>query len=107
MLSTALLPLCTPKPSKLDFPGGSVVKDLPASAGDTGDMGLIPGSGGSPGGGNCNPLQHSCLRNPTDRGTCGATVHGVAKESDTTERLNNNMADHHPMVVGGFNISGR
>ena len=50
------------------FPGGSVVKDLPASAGDTGDMGLIPGSGGSPGGGNGRPLEHSCLDNPMDKG---------------------------------------
>ena len=37
----------------------------------------------------------------------GATVHGVAKELDTTEWLNNNAVDHHPMVMGGFNISGR
>ena len=50
------------------FPGGSVVKDLPASAGDTGDMGLIPGSGGSPGGGNGNPLEYSCLENSMDSG---------------------------------------
>ena len=81
-----------------------VVKNPSANAQDTS---LIPGSGGSPGGGNGNPLQHSCLRNPRDRGTCGATVHGVAKESDITEWLNNSMADHHPMVVGGFTISGR
>ena len=43
--------------------------NLPASAGDARDMGLIPGSGGSPGGGNGNPLQYSCLENPMDRGT--------------------------------------
>ena len=47
------------------FPGGSVVKNLPAKAGDEG---LIPGSGRSPGGGNGNPLQYSCLVNPLDRG---------------------------------------
>ena len=46
------------------FPGGSVVKNLPANAGD---MGLIPGLGRSPGGGNGNPLQYSCLDNPKDR----------------------------------------
>ena len=51
-----------------DFPGGSVVKNLPANAGDTGDMGSIPGLGGSPGEGNGNPLQYSCLENPMDRG---------------------------------------
>ena len=50
----------------LGFPAGSVVKNLPANAGDTG---LIPGSGRSPGEGNGNPLQYSCLGNPMDRGT--------------------------------------
>ena len=51
------------------------------------DMGSIPGSGRSPGGGNGNPLQYSCLENPMDRGAWWAIVHGVAKESDTTEQL--------------------
>ena len=51
-----------------DFPGDSVVKSPPASAGDTEDVGLIPASGSSPGEGNCNPLQYSCLGNPRDRG---------------------------------------
>ena len=45
----------------LGIPGGSVVENLPATAGDTRDSGLIPGSGGPPGGGNGNPLQYSCL----------------------------------------------
>ena len=45
-----------------------MVKNLPANAGDTGDMGSIPGSGRSPGGGHGSPLQYSCLENPTDRG---------------------------------------
>ena len=56
-----------------------MVKNLPAHAGDTGDVGLIPGSGRSPGGGNGNPLQYSCLENPMDRGAWWAIVHGVAK----------------------------
>jgi len=60
-----------------NFPGGSMVKNLPANAGDTGDAGLIPGSGRSPGGVNDNPLQYSCLKNSMDRGW--ATVHGLAK----------------------------
>jgi len=47
-------------------------------------MDLIPGSGRSPGEGNDNPLQYSCLENPMDRGACGATDYGVAKELDTT-----------------------
>ena len=56
----------------------------PASAGD---MGSIPGSGRSPGGGNGNPLQYFCLENPMDRGAWWATVHGAAKKSDRTEQL--------------------
>ena len=63
------------------FPGGSVVKNLPANAGDEGS---IPGSGRSPGGGNGKPLQYSYLENSIDRGTWWTTVHGVTKESDTT-----------------------
>ena len=50
------------------FPGGTVVKNLPANAGDTRDVGLIPGSGISPGEGNGKPLQYSCLGNPMHRG---------------------------------------
>ena len=53
------------------------------SACNAGDAGLIPGSGRSPGGGNGNPLQYSCLENPMDKGAWWGTVHGVAKESDT------------------------
>ena len=60
-----------------------MVKNLLASAGDAGDMGSIPGLERSPGGGNGNPLQYSCLENFMDRGTWWATVHGIA-ELDTT-----------------------
>ena len=60
-------------------PGGSVVKNLPTSAGDTRDVGLIPGSGRSPGEGHGNPLQNSSLENALDRGDWQATVHGLAK----------------------------
>ena len=66
------------------FPAGSVVKNRPAKAGDRGDTSLIPGSGRSPEGGQDNPLQSSCLKNPVDKGVWRATVHGVTKESDTT-----------------------
>ena len=55
------------------------VKNLPVNVGDTGGMNSDPGWGRSPGGGNGNPLQYSCLGNPIDRGACWATVHGVAK----------------------------
>ena len=54
-----------------------MVKNLPAL--QAGDLGLIPGSGRSPGEGNGNPLLYSCLENPMDGGTWWATVHGVAK----------------------------
>ena len=63
----------------IGFPGGLEVKNPPANAGDIGDRGLIPGSGRSPGGGNHNPLQYSCLGNPMDRGAWWATVHAIAK----------------------------
>jgi len=56
-----------------------VIKNLPANAEDAGHVGSIPGSGGAPGGGNGNPLQYSCLGNPTDRGAWCATVQRVAK----------------------------
>ena len=61
---------------QVGYPGGSVVKNPPAN---TGDSGLIPGSGGTPGEGNGNPLQYSCLGNPMDRGAWQATVYGVTK----------------------------
>ena len=61
------------------FPGDVVVKNLPATAGDTGDVGSIRKSIRSPGEGNGNPLQCSCLGNLIDRGVRQATVHRVAK----------------------------
>ena len=60
----------------MSFPGGSVVKNLPASGVDAG---LIPGSGRSPGEGNGNSHRYSCLENLMDRGVWQATVHGVAR----------------------------
>ena len=64
--------------SRRGLPSGSVVKYLPANAGDPRDMGSIPGSGRSSGGGNGNPLQYSCLRN-MDRGAWQVTVLGSQK----------------------------
>ena len=58
----------------LGFPGGGIVKNPPANAGDARDMG-----GEDPGEWNDNPLQYSCLENPMDRGVWQATVHGVTK----------------------------
>ena len=63
----------------MSFPGGTAVKKLPANAGDSRDVGVIPGSGRSPGVGNGNPFQYSCLKNFIDRGAWCATVHGVSK----------------------------
>ena len=60
-----------------------MVKNLPANAGDPGDVGSIPGSARFLGGGNGNPFQYSCLGNPMDRGAWRATVHDVSQELDT------------------------
>ena len=72
-----------------DFPCGS---DSKKSSCNAGDLGSIPGSGRSPGEGNGNPLQYSCLENPMDRGAWRATVHGIA-ESD--------MTDFHVQILDG------
>ena len=70
----------------MGFPVDSVVKNLLANVADSGS---IPGSGRSPGAGNGNPLQYSCLGNSMDRGVLQATLHGVTKELDMTKQLNN------------------
>ena len=77
-------------PKILDFPDGSAGKESACNAGDTEDMGLIPGSGRAPGGGNCDPLQYSCLKNPMDRGVWKATVQKVL-------RVRNNWATQHAL----------
>ena len=69
-------------PSRLEFggfPGGTSGKELPVNAGDIRNSGLIPRSGRSPGEGNGNPLQISCLENSMDRGPWQATTNGVLK----------------------------
>ena len=63
------------------------VKHLPSNAGDVRDAGSIPGSVRSPGEGNGNPLQYSCLENPMDRGAWWATVRRVAKSQTQLKRL--------------------
>ena len=82
----------------LGFPGGSEVKNPSASAGD---VGSIPGMGISARGENGNPLLYSCLRNPLDRAAWWATVHGVTKELDMTQQLNDNCQTLATHVIGG------
>ena len=65
----------------MGFPGSPVVKNTPSNAGN---LGLIPGLVRSPGKGNDNPFQYSCLGNAMDRGAWQITVHGVTKELDVT-----------------------
>ena len=79
-----MLILHLPLISYMILDGGCVVKNLPANAGH---LGSIPGLGRSPGAGKGNPLENSCLGNPMDRGAWWATVHGVVKESDRTEKI--------------------
>ena len=74
-----------------------MVKNLPAYAGDTGDLALIPGSGRSPGVGNDNPLQYSSLENFMDRGAWQATVHGIAESDIATE--------HSQLTCGALMVS--
>ena len=63
----------------MGFPGGAVVKNLPASVGNTRDMSSVPGSERSPGVGNSNLLQYFSLENPMDTGAWQATIHEVVK----------------------------
>ena len=71
----------------MGFPGGSLLKKLPANAGDIRDSGSILGSGRFPGEGNGKPLQYSCLENPMDRGAWWATVRRVAKSQTRLKQL--------------------
>ena len=68
-----------------------VVKNPPANAGVTRDVGLIPGLGRCPGEGNSKPLQYSCLEKPVDRGAWWYTVHGASKELGTPEHMRINI----------------
>jgi len=90
--------LCHPK--LMGFPGGSGIKKSPANAGDTGS---IPQSRRSPGEGNDNPLQYSCLENSMDRGAWGAAVHGVTKSQTRLKivaETSTRETKHHTQRVG-------
>ena len=71
-----------------------VVKNLPASTGYIKDVGSIPGSERSPGVGNGNALQYSCLGNPMNRGACQATVHGITKRQTQLSDFPHTIYDH-------------
>ena len=78
----------------MGFPSGSVVKNLPANTGPAGNVGLVSGLGRSPGGGNGNSIQYSCLKkNPRDRGAWQVTAHGV-------EKIGHNQA--HTQFINSF-----
>ena len=79
----------------LGFPVGSDGKE---SAGNVGDLGSIPGSGRSPGEGNDNPLQYSCLENPMDGGAWEAAVHGVAKSRIQPNDFTSHLGLHVPII---------
>ena len=85
----------------MGFPSGSAGKKSACNAGNTGDVGSIPGSGSSPGEGNGNPLQYSCLENPMDRGAWWAVVHRVT-ELDTTEHACSHRFFLHPKALLGL-----
>ena len=72
-----------------------MVKNLPANVGDTGDVGSIPELERSPGEGNSNPLQCSCLENPMDRGAWRATVQGVTKSPTQLKQLSTAQYRNH------------
>ena len=89
--------------SYLGLPVGTVVKNLPASAGETKDSGSIPESGRSPEEGTSNPLQYSCMGNPMDRGAWWATVHGVA-ESATAKYASILYTQAHVLFLGKVSV---
>ena len=74
-----------------------VVKNLPANAGDIGDVGSASGSGRSPGGGHGSPLRYSWLENPTDRGVWWAAVHGLTKSR--TWLIDQHLLSHFAVIV--------
>ena len=95
---------------ELGFPGGPVVKNLPANTGGTRDSGSILRSGKSPGVGNGNPLQHSCLENSMDRVSLAGYSPWGCKEMDTTEQqracthTHTHTHTHSPDISGFYAI---
>ena len=79
----------------IQTPGGALIKNLPANPGGAEDTGSIPGSGRSPGGGNVNPLQYSCLKNSSDRGAWGLLQSGGSQRvgHDSVSTAHGKIAD--------------
>ena len=86
---------------KWGFPGGSADKESACNAGDSGDLGLIPGSGIFPGEGNGNPLQYSCLENPMDREAWQAKVRGELDTIEVIEHLVINVKERERRIEYG------
>ena len=95
----SLAPIYTKAPYRMGLPRWLSGKESACNAGDPGDMGSIPGSGRSPGGGNGNPLQYSCLENPMDRGAWRATVHEVAKSQTKLKQLSTHARMHAKSIL--------
>ena len=87
-------------PGQRGFPGGSVVKNPPANAGQARDVGSIPGSGRSPRVGKSNPIQYSCLENSTDREAWWALIHGIAKSQTQPKQLRTHTSTIPDRVLG-------
>ena len=83
-----------------------MVKNPPASARDIRDSGSVPGWGRSPGGGDGNPLQYSCLENPLDRGAWWATVHRVTKSQTRLKELSTHACSNPQSTDGNTAVSG-
>ena len=84
------------------FPGGTVVKNPPANAGDARDLGLIPESGRSPGEGHGKPLRYSCLENPLDIGAWKAMVHGVTQSRIRLKQLSTHTLIKQDNLISRF-----
>ena len=81
----------------MKFSGGSVVKNLPANARDTGELGLIPRSGRSPGGGSGNSLQYSCWKHPRTEEPGG--LQSLMSQSNTQQALTQNSTYKQPLYI--------
>ena len=82
----------------LDFPSGTMVKNLPANTGDAGNSGSVPGLGRSPGGRHGNPLQYSCLENPMGKGAWQAAVHGEWLQTAESQAWLKRYSMHHTQL---------